>query len=397
VGLISSFVVPAVLLALTALAAGAGEPLPGEVAAFLSVYPWVALAAGVALGLRFRRGRVVFALLAIALADRLLLRFGSGAVGEDVARWVLSATAVLLPLDLAWLCLARERGTFTPDGFLRACALAVQPAVASFVWLSYRPRLAAVLARPAGGGPAIRIPTAAAAAFLIALAAVAVAAARRRKPLEIGFGWAIVACFLALESAGHATLWFATADLILIAALLENTFVMAFRDALTSLPSRRAFDEAVEKLAGPYVVAMVDIDHFKAVNDRYGHDVGDQVLRMVATRLADAGHGSRAYRVGGEEFALVYTHRPLKEVLGDLEHLRETIAGSAFALRAPDRPARKPKQATPRRAVPDQIAVTVSIGVASSERCVDGPAGVVRAADAALYKAKAASRNCVRG
>ncbi len=397
--LIPSFVVPAVLLALTALAGRAGVTAPGEVAAFLRVYPWVALAAGVVLGLRFRRGRVVFAVLLVALADRLLAAFGPAAADGDAARWALVATAVLLPLDLAALCLARDGPIFNPTGFLRALALLAQPAAAWFAWLSYRPQLTALVARwapPGGGGGLARVPGAAVAAVAVALAAVGVAAWRRRKPLEAGFGWAIVACFLALESGGNATLWFATAELILVAALVENTFAMAFRDALTGLPSRRSFDEAAEKLAGPYVVAMVDIDHFKEVNDRYGHDVGDQVLRMVATRLADAG-GGRAYRFGGEEFALVYPHRESDGMRAELDALREQVAGSAFALRAPDRPARKPKNAPPRRAVPDQIAVTVSIGFASSKRHPDGPGEVVRAADAALYKAKRDGRNCVRG
>ncbi len=393
-GLISSFLVPAVLLALTVLAAHAGEPLPGELAAFLRVYPWIVLAAGVALGLRFRRGRVVFALVAIGLADRLLLRFAGGAAGDDLARWALGAAALLLPLDLAWLCLARERATFAPEGFLRACALAVQPAAVWFGWHSYRPGFAFLLAHPASGA-GVRTPPVALAAFVAALVAVGVAAALRRTPLEAGFGWAIVACFAALEAGPHATLYFATAQLILVAALLESTFAMAFRDALTSLPSRRAFDEAIEKLAGSYVVAMVDIDHFKAVNDRWGHDVGDQVLRMVATRLASEGHGSRAYRVGGEEFALIYTHRERHEVAAELDEMRKAIKGSPFALRAPDRPARKPKQPKPRQAAPAQIPVTVSIGVAASGERHDGPAEVVRAADAALYRAKRDGRNRV--
>ncbi len=395
-GLISSFVVPVVLLALTALAVSAGAQPPGELAAFLSVYPWIALAAGVLLGLRFRRGRVVFAVLAIALADRLLLRVAPPAAGADAARWALAATALLLPVDLAWLSLARERGTLTHEGFLRACALAAQPALAWFAWLAYQPRLAALLAPSAtGGGAGLRTPVAGVVAFAVALVAAVVAAALRRTPLEIGFAWAIVACFVALESGAHATLFFATAALILAAALLESTFAMAFRDALTSLPSRRAFDEAVEKLTGPYVIAMVDIDHFKAVNDRWGHDVGDQVLRMVAARLAAAGGGSRAYRVGGEEFALVYTHRERRAVVEELGAVRQAIAAAPFALRAPDRPARKPKQAPPRRAAPQQIPVTVSVGVAAPGARTAGPSEVVRAADEALYRAKREGRNRV--
>lgn len=393
-GVISSFVVPVALLALTAFAARATGPLPEELAAFLRVYPWLVLGAGVVLGLRFRRGRVVFAVAAIALTDRLLLRLGGGAAGEGAARWAFNAAAFLLPLDLAWLCLIRERGTLNPDGFLRLCAIAAQPAVVTFLWLSYQPRLVAALGQhlqPGGVPAALRLPTAALTTFAAAFALIAVVCAVRRKALEAGFLWALVACFVAFESERSPTLYFATAGLILVVALLESTFAMAFRDALTSLPSRRAFDETVEKLAGSYIIAMVDLDHFKAVNDRYGHDVGDQVLRMVAARLATG--GATTFRVGGEEFALVFTNRVRDEVLGELEKIRAAVAEARFALRAPDRPARKPKRPSPRPAVAPQIKMTVSIGVAESGGRLAGPAQVLRAADAALYRAKREGRN----
>ena len=397
-GLISSFLVPAGLLALTALAAHLAGPLPEELTAFLRVYPWVALALGVLLGLRFRRGRVVFAVLAIALADRMLLRFGPGAAGEEAARWAFTATAFLLPLDLAWLSLARERGTFTPSGFLRGCAIGAQPALASFVWLSYQPRLVALFGRrvlPAGVGPALRMSHVAILAFAASLAVVGVVCLVRRKALEVGFLWAIVASLVGLESAPPATLYLATAELIVVVALLESTFAMAFRDSLTGLPSRRAFDEAVEKLAGAYSVAMVDVDHFKDVNDRHGHDVGDQVLRMVAARIEGAVGGARTYRVGGEEFALLFTNRPRDEVLVKLEDLRAGIAESGFALRAPDRPRRKPKGSARREEQAPTLAVTVSIGFSECGGRLTTPAQVLKAADAALYRAKREGRNRV--
>ena len=186
-------------------------------------------------------------------------------------------------------------------------------------------------------------------AYAAALVTVGLVWALRRTTLDAGFAWALIASFLGLAVTRSATLYLATAGLILVVALLETTLAMAFRDGLTSLPSRRAFDEAIGKLSGRYAIAMVDIDHFKAVNDQYGHDVGDQVLRMVAARLAAVRGGARAYRVGGEEFALVFAKRPAKEVMAELESLRAAVAASGFVLRAPDRPARKPKRATAKR------------------------------------------------
>ncbi len=388
---VPTVIVPACLLALTALAAHAAGRLPEELTAFLRVYPGIVVAAGVILGLWFRRGRVVLAMLALAVTDLLLARFGPGAAGFEVGRYALNAAAFLLPLDLACLAVVRERGTFTAPGLLRLGALALQPAVAAFVWLSYQPRLVALLESrflPGRASPEGGVAHPALLAYAVALVTVTLVWALRRTTLDAGFAWAVLASFLGLAVTRFTTLYLATAGLILVVALLETTLAMAFRDGLTSLPSRRAFDEAVGKLSGRYAIAMVDIDHFKAVNDQYGHDIGDQVLRMVAARLEAARSGGRAYRIGGEEFAIVFAKRQAKEVMAELESLRAAVAASGFVLRAPDRPARKPKRVTTKREPDRKIAVTVSIGVADRAGRLTSPEEVVKAADDALYRAK---------
>ena len=395
---VPTVIVPACLLALTALAAHAGGGLPEELAAFLRVYPGIVVTAGVILGLWFRRGRVVLALLALAFADVMLARFGPGAAGVEVGRYTLNAAAFLLPLDLAWLAVARERGALTANGLLRLGALALQPPVAAFVWLSYQPRLVALLESrflPGRASPEGGVAHPALLAYAAALVTVGLVWALRRTTLDAGFAWALVASFLGLAATRSATLYLATAGLVLVVALLETTLAMAFRDGLTSLPSRRAFDEAIGKLSGRFAIAIVDIDHFKAVNDQYGHDIGDQVLRMVAARLAAIRGGARAYRIGGEEFALVFAKRPTREVMGELEALRGAVAASGFVLRSPDRPARKPKRAPAKREPDRKITVTVSIGVADRAGRLVAPEEVVKAADEALYRAKRGGRNRV--
>ena len=395
---VPTVIVPACLLALTALAAHAAGRLPEELAAFLRVYPGIVVAVGVLLGLWFRRGRVVLALFALAAAGLLLARFGPGAAGVELGRYALNAAAFLLPLNLAWLAVARERGTLTPHGLLRLGALALQPPVAAFVWLSYQPRLVALLESrflPGRASPEGGVAHPALLAYAVAFVIVVLTWALRRTTLDASFAWALLASFLGLAVTRSATLYLATAGLILVVALLETTLAMAFRDGLTSLPSRRAFDEAVGKLSGRYAIAMVDIDHFKAVNDEYGHDVGDQVLRMVAARLAAVRGGARAYRVGGEEFAVVFAKRPAREVMAELESLRGAVAASGFVLRAPDRPARKPKRATAKSEPERTIAVTVSIGVADRAGRLTAPEEVVKAADDALYRAKRGGRDRV--
>src|SRR5207249_5245761 len=123
-------------------------------------------------------------------------------------------------------------------------------------------------------------------------------------------------------SPGFTTFYLATGALILIVAVVEASYHMAYQDSLTGLPARRALNEALLRLGGSYTVAMLDVDHFKRINDRHGHDVGDQVLKMIAAKLAQAGGGGNAYRYGGEEFAEIFAGRCSEECLRDLESQR---------------------------------------------------------------------------
>jgi diguanylate cyclase (GGDEF)-like protein len=187
----------------------------------------------------------------------------------------------------------------------------------------------------------------------------------------------------------------ATCQLALLVALLEESYRLAYHDALTGLPGRRALTEAMEHLGGRYALAMVDIDHFKRFNDRHGHEVGDQVLRMVARELAHVGSGGRAYRYGGEEFAIVFPGCDATEARQAVDETRKTIAGRRFVIRAKARPRRKPKGRSPRKVGTKKVRITVSGGVSEPSRRRVLPREVLVAADKALYKAKRAGRNRV--
>src|SRR5690606_30775184 len=96
-------------------------------------------------------------------------------------------------------------------------------------------------------------------------------------------------------------IWFLAGAVVLIVSLIETAYSLAFNDELTGLPGRRALNYALNSLEAPYAIAVIDVDHFKNFNDKYGHDVSDQVLRMVAGKLRDVGGGGNASRSGGEE------------------------------------------------------------------------------------------------
>jgi len=153
---------------------------------------------------------------------------------------------------------------------------------------------------------------------------------------------------------------------------------LAVTDELTGLPNRRALRDRLELLAAEavrgrrFTVTIVDLDHFKRVNDTHGHAVGDRVLVAVAKVLRDSIRRSDlAARMGGEEFCVVQTDVDVSLIGVLTERLRAAIA-----------------------AVREPIPVTASLGVChSSVAC--NPEAVLAAADAALYRAKAAGRNCV--
>jgi diguanylate cyclase (GGDEF)-like protein len=140
---------------------------------------------------------------------------------------------------------------------------------------------------------------------------------------------------------------------------------------------------------------MVDVDHFKKFNDTHGHDVGDQVLKLVARRLAKVGGRGTAYRYGGEEFSVLFPKTGLGEAERALEAIRDSIEKYRMAVRGPDRP-RKGEEGMKMRGegAPQKVlSVTVSIGVAVPSPEARTPHQVVKAADAALYRAKQAGRN----
>ena len=153
-------------------------------------------------------------------------------------------------------------------------------------------------------------------------------------------------------------------------------------------------EEDLDRLGPRYTIAMVDVDHFKRFNDEHGHGVGDQLLRMIAARLGALGGGAQAFRYGGEEFAVLFPDNAVGETMPRLEALRKAIESVPFVLRAPDRPQRKPDKPRARASGRRAVGVTVSIGVAGTDRRrAERAQEVLAAADAALYRAKRGGRN----
>ncbi|MCC5996087.1 MAG: PleD family two-component system response regulator [Oceanicaulis sp.] len=167
---------------------------------------------------------------------------------------------------------------------------------------------------------------------------------------------------------------------------LDESLEMAVKDPLTGLFNRRyalsRLNQALDGLAAggePVSAALIDIDHFKRINDTFGHAAGDSVLKDFAARLTREMRAvDIAARFGGEEFILIFSGAQASEALEAAERVRAAIAREAF--RAPE--------------AEEPLGVTMSAGVAEA-RPGDDVEDLLARADAALYEAKASGRNQV--
>ena len=357
--------------------------------------PYAVGLGGLLLGWRLRRSRLVFALVALGLAYALVTAW----MPEDPTAFQL--VAILLPLNLAAIALLPERGVLTASGRWQGAVLLLQIAAAALivrhtgrgpVW----PPLAYAFVRPALTG---WTPLGQPALLSFIVAALAVGAGRwvRRDATGRGYLWALLATLLALhtrDSALDRSLFFAAAGAVLLVAVIELSYVLAYHDGLTGLPGRRALREALDRAGGAYAIAMADVDHFKRFNDTYGHEVGDEVLRTVAARLKEALPEAEVFRYGGEEFAIVFPPRSAGRCLPMLEAARAAVAADGFTVRRRLRPRKKPAKPKKGRGQTRET-ITVSLGVAHADRRHSSAEEVIAAADRALYRAKEKGRNRV--
>ncbi len=404
--LFSIFVPGGLIFSATALLLYTGW-LNESLSALVHIYPYAVAVAGILLGWRFNRSRLVFAILVLALADRVLLYFAGGTASGDIAvagmeRYVYSAVAFLLPLNLAALSSMKERGIATWRGLLRFSAILVQVLLVFLIWRYPELEVLSLLGQIFPKGrflTPLPLSLPALVAFGAAFLFLAFRFIQSEGVIENGFFWALLSAFLALalgRVGPESTVYFATAGFVLIISVIETSHNMAFRDELTGLSGRRALDEALLKLGGNYSVAMVDIDFFKKFNDRYGHDVGDHVLRMVASKLTAVTGGGKSFRYGGEEFTILFPGKLVDDTISHLERLRKMVEQTRFVVRGRSRPRNKPEKPKKNRGSRRKVKITISIGVAERNERNATPEQVIQAADKALYRAKKAGRNKVK-
>lgn len=341
-----------------------------------------------ALALAFRRHRAAMLLAAISLAVTALSLPPAQTVGLRAA----AASAMFLP----WLWLlalllpepplrSRRMLLFVAALGLSAWLVAAAP---EHVWNGLQDLLPLGLS---GARPA-RV------ALTLALLAAAIAAGYwlwQRRPLDAALALALLGGAFGWIQLGGLELrsWLLVAAAVIGLGVVYSSWRLAFLDALTGLPNRRALDETLARLSGDYALAMVDVDHFKQFNDKHGHDAGDRVLAAVARSLGRT-RAATAFRFGGEEFCLLF-RRP--ELAKDAcEEARQAIEALRVAL--PRKPAKSGAKSAGKSAEKKReatVQVTASIGVAARGGTRRAAPEVLKAADQCLYKAKDKGRNQV--
>jgi diguanylate cyclase (GGDEF)-like protein len=380
---LTGLLTPGGVLLLAAWALQQEEVVRDAAAPYAMYFCFGALAAAILLSWYHDQSRLLCIASAVALTVSAWVRW------QDVPSGAIAAAVFLLPLNVALFASLRESGVMTFEGLFKGAIGFAQ--AAGVAWIGDRGQRL---------DEWVSLPLTTELSFAIAALTLLALVFLRRTKVEQALLWVLAAMFLGLSQRmkPEALLLYAgTAGLVLVFAVLEHGYDIAYRDELTGLLGRRAFNSMMEHLGRTYAFAMCDVDHFKKFNDTYGHDVGDQVLKMVAAKLSQVEGGGRVFRYGGEEFLVVFRGRSAREAEPFVESVRTAIAEAGFVLRAPDRPATKPKElpeANQRRQ--PTIAVTISIGVAEKSMRHSTPELVLDAADAALYSAKAAGRNCVR-
>ncbi|MFC6336908.1 diguanylate cyclase [Pseudomonas sp. CCM 7891] len=403
-----SHFLPSLLLLLAGLSAAYVKDLNVFFISLFNVLPTLVLLLGGSYCAVYRRQRELFLMITVYVAYFLLdtqtdYYRDHGRVRDDAAV-VFHLCCLLLPLLFSIYALWQEKTHLFRDFVARCAVLLALGSVALALEQRYSQALLSGLAQirwPALHGAWMSLIQLSYPMFLIGFIALAVQYWRQPRPLHaaqlvgvLGMFWMLPQTFILPFT---LNIMCSQVMLMIAAGVAHEAYQMAFRDELTGLPGRRALNERLQRLGRNYVLAMSDVDHFKRFNDTHGHDVGDQVLRLVASKLSKIGGGGRAYRYGGEEFAVVFAGKSLEECLPHLEEIREIIATYDIKLRNPDNRPQDDQQGRQRRAGngASNVSVTVSIGVAERLAEQRSPEEVLKAADQALYNAKGAGRNCV--
>jgi diguanylate cyclase (GGDEF)-like protein len=362
------------------------------------LYPPVVYGAGLFLAWRYRRSRVAAVLIGLFMMD-MLLRPSSALIEPGVGS-VWDASGVLFLFLMPVVAAMKDRGVLSSRGFIQVLVILVGLAGGLMVW-AVRPEFLAWTWQPflPWDLSGLRLSDALLIVGVFALVLTGALAFVRGHRLDKGFFWVVVALLLALgggPESVESTIYLTMAGLMLAVNVLEKSYALSLLDKVTLLPARRAMRREIKKAGSSYALALVGVDHYKVLHDRYGRDASDRVIKEIAKELKMVGRHARVFRYSAENFALLFAGKGRNEVLSDLEGLRAEIEDFRYPVRR--KTAKNGKSGGPEFPTA-RWSRTVTVGVAEREAkkgwWFARYGAVTRAARRALQRGQKAGGNTV--
>ncbi len=406
IAVLKKFINPILLIIVCLVLRSHVDKLAVHYQELLEFAPYVLLGILMILCLNYNRSRLFVACLSLFLVYYIIQVHLQVSLGNPQALAVFSMLSILQPVFLVQLVYMPDRGLLNRYGLLLVFGFAAIFTCGLLAIKLYPESLNEILLRwfSLRPFPGVIVSTL---AFLFYLVVCAIAINRfYKKDDDFALFIFTIALFsvitLAKFDLAHASMvMFIGMAISLIITMLGTSYNMAYRDELTGLLGRRALNDKMKALAGRYVIAMMDVDHFKKFNDTHGHDIGDEVLKMVASQISLVGGGGTAYRYGGEEFCIVFNGKDIEYCEDYLEDVRISIEEYQMKVRDKTHRAttrKEAKQRRGRRASRNNekiVSVTISIGMAEPDENYRQAEEVMKQADKALYRAKNKGRNCL--
>jgi len=369
----------------------------------IAALPYIVLTFGLLFGWYFASSRMILSLLVLTLADRALVVFPTTDTDPAaVSQTIVAVTAFLVPLNLLAFSILKEDSLSTLRGVTRVVLVLIQPFLLLWLCLPDQQGLSVAFTReyiPSQYTNWTPIPQTALLAFATALLLHFLRFALHRDPLEGGAIWALIAIFAAYHTSRYGwqpTNFFMAAGLILFVTLLQSFYQRTYRDALTGIPGRLAYDEAIGQLGNRFSVAVISIDQLSHYANTHGKPVSEQILKRIAPRVQAACAEGQVFRTTGEELTVLFPGKSAIETLMALETVRKTIEAIGLLLRGRDRVWEKQRGSKKAGSRDQALPITLSIGVAEKLHDRATLSLVIKSAYRALYEAKRIGGNVVK-
>lgn len=398
-----AFLVPGGPIFLAAIGFLRPHGLPAWFQQPIAAFPYIVLVFGLVFGWYFASSRMILSLLVLALADRAVVLLPASEVDPTpTGHAVFAITGFLVPLNLLAFSILKEDAISTGRGIVRLMLVLAQPFLLLWLCLPEQQELTSAFSHafiPLASTNWTVLPQPALFAFATAAVLLSVRFSLRRDPLEGGSIWALAAVFLAYHGSRYGwrpTNFFATGGLILFVTLIQASYQRTYRDELTGIPGRLAYEEASSRLRTGYSVAIIGIDQLKQHANTHGRSVGEQILKLLAPKIQTACAGGQVFRVSGEELTLLFPGTSVTGTLGPLEQVRKTVETTMLLLRGRDRVWEATRGTSKVGTRDRELPVTLSIGVAEHTGDHASLSLVTKSAYRALYEAKGAGGNVVK-